>query len=79
VYIIKFDKPVELILPEMGTEIHNEFGDYSFKTEQIDEFQIKVTSFFAVKSRRINANNIGQVNEVYQTIVNDKFLTFKLK
>jgi hypothetical protein len=79
VYIIKFDKPVELILPELGTEIHNEFGDYSFKTEQIDEFQIKVTSFFAVKSRKINANSIGQVNEIYQTIVNDKFLNFKLK
>ncbi len=79
VYVIKFDKPVELIIAELGAEVHNEFGDYSFKIEQLDEYQIKLTSFLAVKSRRVFANNIGQVNEVYKTIAKDKFLTFKLK
>ncbi|OFX29719.1 MAG: hypothetical protein A2X08_17435 [Bacteroidetes bacterium GWA2_32_17] len=79
VYLIKFDKPIQLILSGAESESHNEFGDYVYKTEQVDEYQIKITSYLSIKAAKVNASNISLVNNIYQSVSNDKLLTLKIK
>ena len=78
-YILKFDKPVLLLSPAEEIKIDNGFGNYTYKVDQIDEYQIKLTSFFSVNSNKIKANNIIQVKDIYSGILSNKELVLKVK
>ncbi len=68
VYMIKFDKPVSLLNCIDNIRIDNEFGELIIKTKQQGPDAIRITSFFSTNKRKIAADKISEVTEIYDKI-----------
>lgn len=80
VYYLKFDEDVKLIKDFEDIDLKNEYGELKISITQLQPRNIKVSSSFIVKKRRVMAENIDQVESLFLEIrkLNASSLKFQL-
>ncbi len=76
-YMITFNEPVEIVTKPDAINIDTEFGKFVFEIKQLNETQLLVNSYFAVKTLMVKKENISAVEDIYQAILkseNSRFI-----
>jgi len=81
VYMLKFDKEVELKNETRRVELKNEFGELIYSFEQLNAKTIKLSSFYAIKQSKLIAKEIDQFCKIQENWLefNDQELELSLK
>jgi hypothetical protein len=78
-YILKFDRPIELVDSFKTINYSNQFADYTFDIAIIQEDMIRVTSYYYVKAEKVAPKDCNQINEIFQQINNSNNYNLKVK
>ncbi|MFH0895845.1 MAG: DUF3857 domain-containing protein [Bacteroidota bacterium] len=67
-YMIQFEQAVKVTGKTQNFHIENAFGTYTFSISQNDPKQIVVSSYFLIKSPRVEKQNFNFVKEIFNAI-----------
>ncbi|MDD5569935.1 MAG: hypothetical protein PHD97_02145 [Bacteroidales bacterium] len=79
VYMVNFNKNVEIYSMPSMINISNEYGDLIIEAEKIDSNNIKISSYFATKAEVVLPNKINLVKSIFNNIdkLNNSCIKFK--
>jgi hypothetical protein len=78
-YMIKFNKPVEIIAGSQTIDLANSFGKLSIKFSQPQPDEIFIESYFITTAEKVAAEKINDVAEIYKAVSNLNAASLQIK